>query len=641
MNDDYRKDQIPNIVVFSNDDIEKAKDYIASSLKTVIYPVDTIEELDKLFNEYLAMPKHSRFESDEACRRIFKCPNRDLYEIIKSHILSNVQKEKSDNKEIPSEINGRVSLPEQVLFAENKLNPLDYALLESYIPANFVEGIAKKEALIKKTFDVVNTDANCPQAEFPYMTSVEIIASKARFPDIPDGYFNHKGTIYSYYSEWFDGLQAAEHGIITEEYKQAVPYWIDEVRKTYYEYTNSNTNEDKLMNEYKLIELGWNPIMEFSAENRVKATNRFASCINCNDNVIDLSSDLLTEKQLIQPIIKSSLYPIYIILVEGKTVFSDITKKITRGPFSHAAISLDEYLDDMYSFNLVNGENKYGGLSNENIKNYPQDNKLGVFAIFVKQKDLHTIQNVLEYYKKNRHKTSYSILNILALPFNKAIKMDLNMICSEFVDNLLKLCNINITSKESPLVTPNDLYRATNVNKKIYKLYDGPVNTYDYKYIKSKVFRLYDKGEYIKETALLEVKEFPIQFSNEGDLLISNIGKIKYEDEYQKSHKLLLVYGKNSNVEGIKYELSKLWFINNLLEKDIYLNKDVINNSKCRSRVLNDFNTYLKLILKIEPEFNFTKYYNDTPFSNATMKIRSSTLKYSLEYLKKIISPMV
>lgn len=115
--------------------------------------------------------------------------------------------------------------------------------------------------------------------------------------------------------------------------------------------------------------------------------------------------------------------------------------------------------------------------------------------------------------------------------------------------------------------------------------------------------------------------------------------KLDYEAEYQKTHKLLLAYSKASNTEGMKYELSKLWFLNQLLERDIYANKNAVANSKCRSRVLNDFNTYINEVLKDDKSFNFTEYYNASPFSNAVTKIKGSTLRYTVDFVKQVLKP--
>ena len=61
---------------------------------------------------------------------------------------------------------------------------------------------------------------------------------------------------------------------------------------------------------------------------------------------------------------------------------------------------------------------------------------------------------------------------------------------------------------------------------------------------------------------------------------------------------------------------------------------------KTRARVLNDVKTYLKYISKIDSSFNFTKYYENTPFSDESLKIDNTTLKHSAK-LFNIISKII
>lgn len=136
-----------------------------------------------------------------------------------------------------------------------------------------------------------------------------------------------------------------------------------------------------------------------------------------------------------------------------------------------------------------------------------------------------------------------------------------------------------------------------------------------------------------------EAKEFPIQFNKNGDLIL-RLKSVDYEEEYQKAHKLLKEYDSRNNIDGMKYELARLWYINNNLEAKIYaLKKD--NRSKevrLRSRVLSDFNKYLSRVLKEDRSFNFTEYFERSPYSDKAVKIHSSTLDYTVQYIKKLLA---
>ena len=140
---------------------------------------------------------------------------------------------------------------------------------------------------------------------------------------------------------------------------------------------------------------------------------------------------------------------------------------------------------------------------------------------------------------------------------------------------------------------------------------------------------------------LIQEAEFPIQFKKNGDLVVSNILKKRdYENEYQESHRLLKQYEKTENIDPMKYELAKLFYINNRIESDIYSENKTVPRKKLvdiRSRVLNDFNKYMQVVMKKDKQFNFANYYKKSPFSDESITIKAPTLKYSLEYFKQLL----
>lgn len=500
-----------------------------------------------------------------------------------------------------------------------------YSMIDEY--ASLGESCSKsyKELLYQNalSYDNLDNDSLSIHKTRPFYTVKEISRFKLMYGKYPSNCIKEK------YDAWLKNLQDESRGFITESSKELTNYWIEEVQSLQAKkLRGENVDEDMKL-------FGWNPVMEFNATNMSRANCRFEKFIfeGVADRFMDIYP-LITEKS----IMVDKLNPLFIVLVEGDTpVFSQVTKFVTNGPFSHAAMSLDPKMDKLYSFNLNNGVKSRGGFSIENIKNYPKNGKLGVFCIFIKDSDMEKIRNMIDHYVEHIQDTSYSLLNLLALPFNAVIKMDFKMICSEFVDNILKVCDIDIVDKASPLVTPNDFYRSAKTNKKIYKIYEGMVHNYKEKVIHNKLLRISPEADPIKEAM-----EFPVQFSTDGDLLIRKIGRIDYEEEYRNSHRLLQSYAKVANTDGIKYELSKLYFLNLMLERDIYYKNDGKKESymKCRARILNDFNTYLKMILNIEPSFNFDEYFKNSPFNYAITKINRSTLKYSIDIMKQLLSPI-
>lgn len=172
---------------------------------------------------------------------------------------------------------------------------------------------------------------------------------------------------------------------------------------------------------------------------------------------------------------------------------------------------------------------------------------------------------------------------------------------------------------------------ANNKNRSIIK--------YDYKWhwfhkIKNRIN---------ESTSILnEVKQFPIEFDKEGNLIIykARTGTLAFGDEIDDSVQLLESYRNQSNIEGMKYEIAKLWYINDCIEKKLKKRlsndqyKELIDN---RSVCLNSFKYNLEYIMKYEKGFNFSDYYNSTPFSDNSVKITSNTIDYTIKTIKGIL----
>ncbi len=343
---------------------------------------------------------------------------------------------------------------------------------------------------------------------------------------------------------------------------------------------------------------------------------------------------------------KTNLYPVYIVTSYTNTVFGKIIRKATDSTYTHAAISFEPDLQQMYSFgnsgNLSNS--KWGGMTCESLQDYlntSKDAKILVSAVFVKEKDYHKLVSFFEMYLANHRDTRYDYKDLVRVLTKKVsnTKYSLYSICSQFVDSLFKYIGVDLTGIPSNLVTPKDIAELSNNKPTVYMIYEGPARLYTTYKASERVNKLLLNAVPIKELTLKEAKEFPIQFNNEGDLLISKKEKIDFLAEYNKSKKLRSSYVKYKNLEGLKYEASKLWYINTILMKLLETEK---NNNKrkdlnnYRSKILTEFSQYLKDIQKLDNKFNFGSYYEQTPFSNTKIKINGSTIKYTTKLLKTI-----
>ena len=55
---------------------------------------------------------------------------------------------------------------------------------------------------------------------------------------------------------------------------------------------------------------------------------------------------------------------------------------------------------------------------------------------------------------------------------------------------------------------------------------------------------------------------------------------------------------------------------------------------------MNDFKKYLNIILKEEPNFNFTEYFNKSDYYDGSISVDTNTLKWSGKILKSLIKPI-
>ena len=446
--------------------------------------------------------------------------------------------------------------------------------------------------------------------------------------------------------DWFNDYKLFTKGLLTENFIIEQSEWISKLYKLYLEYSKAKASNDINKVNYvkqSILELGWNPEIDFNKKTRkiVFENNIDKYKDKYKDTCIDVSFlkedslEVMTEGKS-----REDLYPVFILITYTKTAFGKVIRKVTHGKYTHSAISLDSSMSNLFSFNA--SESNQSGFSVESLKRYNHDDDciMCVYCFFVKKDKLLHIKTKLDWFLLNKKSSHYSYLNCITLVMNKVVELNNTMICSQFVDFLIKDIGVDLTHKSSALVTPNDYTKIDDPN--VYKVYEGLINKYDPKKVDKLVNKLKKTSKPIVEQWLpvQEAKSIPIQFDKDGNLLIKNYknNKLDINEEYWKSHKLLLNYSKNvkANEEAMKYELAKLWFLNIILESKIYRNKDEddINDYQViRARVLNDFNKYIKMI----PGFNFTEYYNNSPFSDANIKIDNHTIKYSIKYLRDIL----
>ena len=605
-----------NTTEFTQSQIIKAKEINESSDLTVLYPSDNI---DSLLMEYSSLNPNDKFTSDSKCLEIFNMDNTELYNLLKLEI-------KITNESSLYEIGKRLIQLEQS-------KPSDMT--------TDVRNKIEKQKLLNRIRNSI--DSNRIKWEFsysPYFSPKEIIQLENHYSDTRDEKYDK---IFEEYNNYYNGYNN-NFNIIE---------WKNEVAKLQFKLDATN---DEYYKEC-MVRLGWNPEIPFNEKTQIKAKERLEYIINesyKNSEIIDISDQVSSFDEstyIIQESTNSKLKPISVVLVKGSSFFSNVITTVTKGEFSHSAICIDDNFSKLYSFNLDNKLNHAGGFSLENINTYPKENRVSIFTFFVTEDIYKKISDVIQGLIYDIKNTTYGIGSILTFPFKHInLNMPEHMICSQFVDKILKLANFDITNIDSSKVSPNYLYNVAIKNSKIYKVFDGLVKDFNNSKASKFIDRMSKKAKPVNESfnplyeycinqslypVISEAKSFPIQFNNKGDMLV-NLPMVDYDAEYSASHKLLLNYEKINNIEGMKYELAKLYYINYILEKELN-SKNCKNRNKyikTRARVINDFKKYLVIVLEQDKDFNFYKYYEDSQWYPHTVEVKNSTMKQ----FKNIIS---
>ena len=629
--------------------------------------IKSLDELeDRYNNQYMSLSPKFKSRCNDKSIEVYNDTVDDRY-IKMKNVLSMLEKIEPV-KDVESDIE------------QNDISIIDTSInntLKEHL--EYIESIIESKSYDNKQLAELLLDLNDSKNEFTFTESIVVkrfIENKINI--LKEGNDNSLKPYYSINEMINMGVfsENANDNFYNIESTQENLDWFLE-----YSLTNSidfNSWHERLLEQYKdllidpsdknkqrILELAWNPELEPTTKNIIEASK---SNKTKKIDIIDIDKISNVENTIKEDNIfnenktDTKLFPVFIITVFTNSPIGHIIQKFTHCEYTHAGISLESKLDKIFSFNMNNGEG--GGLSIESLKRYRTENanaNMNLMCIFVKKEDIDKIKVVLDNALANIHNTTYSLTNLINILINRAKKKtdNLSMVCSQFVDYILRSVNIDVTGKANNLVTPADFVK--NTNSKIYHIYEGRVSDYNEEKINKSLSKLNKSAKYIKEynidtsdeinailesfididvNPILEYKSFPsVEFSKDGDLLIKNYKKIKFEEEYYKSTKLLKVYAKNNNYDAMAYELSKLWFMNGLLEQKIYSSNDkskLDEYNLIRGKILNTFNMYLTILCNEKKDFNFEEYYNNTPFSD-TISIKKSTIHGVIDIFKKII----
>lgn len=258
-----------------------------------------------------------------------------------------------------------------------------------------------------------------------------------------------------------------------------------------------NTSDSRQKNAIKseISMLGWNPEIPFNEEalERVrnsKHTMHIFREVDAEDYIKSIHSfNEATYEEL-----KDKIVPVYICLFSGKALHSRAIEWYTHTEWSHAAMSFDSSMKQMYTFNAnnnVSADGKSAGFTIESIEKYWKIDpsiKFKVHALFVTAAQRDMMRDAVDWYIKHQDDTKYSMKTIINIFFKKAsdfgneFKNKTEMVCSQFVYTILAIANLKLrVTKDASLVSPGDLDKS--IDDRLFNMFIGGIGVYSSKKI--------------------------------------------------------------------------------------------------------------------------------------------------------------
>lgn len=197
----------------------------------------------------------------------------------------------------------------------------------------------------------------------------------------------------------------------------------------------------------------------------------------------------------------NSMIPVYVVLTHTGTILSNAIKTVTRKDYSHASISFDLSLQNMYSFGRKYKDNPFiGTFVSEDIKSglfndVADDATYAIYATFMTEDEYNSIQDRLKYFTEPDTRFTYSFKGLLNYKMGKESDSVNRFFCSQFVDHILSTSRPYF-GKHSSMVTPHDYAD----HKEFYLVDKGILKDYRQKEAEQKVVKIASSIKTVEKT---------------------------------------------------------------------------------------------------------------------------------------------
>ena len=170
---------------------------------------------------------------------------------------------------------------------------------------------------------------------------------------------------------------------------------------------------------------------------------------------------------------------IYIITTFTGTFLSTLIKNISKTPYAHVSVALNEDLKPMYAFGRLNPKTPiFAGFVEENVNQglyqIKSNTQCRVYSLNITDEQYYNLISNIKSVSDNRNKYDYDVKALVYLSVNRPRQKDYKYVCSNFVADMLEKSGIKIFDKPSYEVRPNDFYNQEELELE----YEGLLSKY-------------------------------------------------------------------------------------------------------------------------------------------------------------------
>lgn len=177
------------------------------------------------------------------------------------------------------------------------------------------------------------------------------------------------------------------------------------------------------------------------------------------------------------------------------TTLATAIKKFTGDPYSHASISFDSSLENMYSFGRKYKDGKLvGSFVIENIrtglfKNVADRATYSIYVTFVTEEEKELMEEKLRYFIDNEDSFKYNFRGLVLHSLGIQSERDDAYFFSQFVDIILSASGRDYFKQHHSMVRPYDFAR----HKDFHFVAKGILKNYDQHKVDYKVKQIFEK----------------------------------------------------------------------------------------------------------------------------------------------------